>query len=239
MNKMVSDDARGYYPLYLALRGQPCLVVGGGGVGERKVMGLLRCGAVVRVVARELTEQLSELGREGRIEWVARDYREDLLDGVRLVFAATSDEGLNRTVGEDALRRSVPCNMATEPENGSFIVPSVFERGPLTIAIGTGGLSPAVSKLIRQRLEGMFGDEWGVFLTLMGILRAAVQSRGLGTDANQRLFRSAANLPIPEWIEEGRPDRVVDAMHDLCRAWFGRDEISQMWDDAWKAYSSS
>lgn len=208
-------------------------------MGERKIKGLLRCGAVVRLVARDLTPWLALQDAEGRITYVGMNYEEAALEDVDLVFAVTNDPVLNGRIAVDARRHRVWCNMATDPELGTFIVPSVFERGPLTVAVSTAGQSPALARLIREQLEDQFGPEWSLFLDLMGLLRRAIQAKGLESSENQRLFREVARLPLPEWIGKKRSAQIVKAVYHICSPCLTFDEVNQLWDEAWKNSSSS
>lgn len=228
-----------YYPMFVSLAGRVCLVIGGGTVAERKIRTLLQFGATIKVVAKELSAGLREEMDMGSLSWIARTYDASQLIGVDLVFAATSDASLNREIAAAARDRRLWCNLATNPELGSFIVPAILDKGPLTIAISTSGSSPALAKRIRERLEKEFGPAWGIFLDLMGALRVSIQLKGLGTSENQRIFREITELPILEWIEAGEHQRILEAIHDLCRQWLSRNELNQLWDTAWKQSSSS
>jgi precorrin-2 dehydrogenase/sirohydrochlorin ferrochelatase len=225
------------YALFVTLEKRVCLVVGGGSVAERKIRGLLPCGAVVRLVAEDLTPWLQTQCDEGALSLVGRAYSQDCLQDVDLVFAATSNLALNRLIAVDAAGRRLWCNMATEPELGTFIVPSRLQRGPLTIAISTGGSSPAVAVLIRQKLEREFGEEWIVLLQVMALLRAAIQARGLDSLENQAIYREIADLPLLQWIQRGEKTPLVDAIAEICHPWIGRMELTQIWNEAWKQSS--
>ncbi len=167
-----------YYPLFLAIEGRTCLVVGAGAVGERKVRTLLKYGAKIRLVARELSAWLEEKRSEKLVIWAGERYERSHLQGISLAFAATDDPDLNRAIAADAGELGVWCNMATDPDLGSFIVPSVFEQGALSVAISTSGLSPAVAKLLKQKLQLEIGPEWDFFVRLLGELRQCFKSRG-------------------------------------------------------------
>jgi len=223
--------------MFVALDGRVCLVVGGGTVAERKIRGLLPSGAAIRIVARTLTSRLWEWVREGRVQYLGETYREDLLEEADLVFAATNDAGLNELVARQAGKRRLWCNTASSPELGSFIVPSVIDRGPLAIAVSTAGLSPAVARQIREKLEGEFGPEWVSFLEWMGRLRKLIRSKSLGSDQNQRLFREVSKLPLPGWIREGKKEEAFQAVLAVCDGWIRREELSRIWDELWNPSS--
>jgi precorrin-2 dehydrogenase / sirohydrochlorin ferrochelatase len=226
-----------HYPMFVSLHGRVCLVVGGGPVGERKIRVLLQYGAAVRLVAEDLTPWLQIQCKERAILLVGTTYAKGYLDHVDLVFAATSDLALNRMIADDAEKRKLWCNMATEPDLGSFIVPSIFHRGPLTLAISTGGASPAVAVLIKQKLEQDFGTEWVILLNLMALLRTSVQAKGLGSVQNQEIYRKVAGLPLLEWIQNREQTRVIQAVADICHPWVTPTELTQIWDEAWNLSS--
>jgi len=226
-----------YYPIFLSLHERVCLVVGGGTVGERKIKGLLRAGATVRVVARDLTPWLEAQRGDGRISLIGASYQAGHLDGAELVFATTDDPELNRRIAAEARDRGLWCNMATDPALGSFVVPSVVRRGPLSIAVSTAGLSPAVAKLIREKLEEQFGPEWVGYLQFMGLLRTGIQSKGLDSSQNQALFRRIAGLPLTEWIKSARKDQAIEALREICHPWLSPDELNRFWNEIWKPFS--
>jgi len=223
-----------HYPLFVNLERRVCLVVGGGAVAERKIRGIIQSGGSVRLVAEKLTPWLQAQHDEGTIQLLGPDYSRDQLQEVDLVFAATSDFALNRMIAEDADRCRLWCNMATEPDLGSFIVPSLLRRGPLTIAVSTSGTSPAMAVRIREQLEHEFGPEWMVLLELMARLRASIQAKGLATAQNQDIYRKLADLPLLEWIREEDTMALLEALAEVCHPWLGLMELTQIWNEAWK-----
>jgi precorrin-2 dehydrogenase/sirohydrochlorin ferrochelatase len=163
-------------------------------VGLRKIASLADCGAG-RVVVIELGEpgaQLLELAARPEVCLLRRAFVPADLDGVFLAVAATSDAALNRRVADLCRERGVLCNVADAPEEGSFIVPSCVTRGELTLAVSTGGASPALTKRIRKDLQDRFGEEYAQLLRIMSRLRPEVLALGLGTGENTVLFRALA-----------------------------------------------
>ena len=138
------------YPLFLELTDQPVIVVGAGKVATRKIKTLLAAGAIVTVIAPAATAALRRLKT---ISWLRRRYQSGDLRGARLVVAATDDLAVNRQVCSEAKLRRQLVNCAAPPEAGNFIVPATVRHGAFTIAISTGGASPAAAKALRQKLE--------------------------------------------------------------------------------------
>jgi precorrin-2 dehydrogenase / sirohydrochlorin ferrochelatase len=228
-----------YYPLFVSLNDRVCLVVGGGKVAERKIRTLLDHGAIIRMVARQLTPWLRTQCQQQEIVCLGEQYESGHLDDVDLVFVATDDAPLNHRIAFEAHEKRLWCNMAGDPQLGSCVVPALVERGSLSIAISTSGISPASARLIRAKLEQDFAPEWAPLLVLLGSIRTAIQQHQLGTLQNQLFFREVAKLPLLEWIRTGRQGEAVRALHQICQPWLTLSELSTFWKDACESYSSS
>ena len=177
-----------YYPAFLDLQGQGCLVVGGGQVGERKVKTLMECGAVVHLVSPELTPFLEAVVRQGRVRLLAPEFLPEHLEGMFLVIGATDDPEANQRISRAAQSRNLLCNIVDKPRECNFIVPSQVHRGDLVIAVSTGGRSPALAKKIRQELEKLFPDIYSSYLALLGRIREYMLAQGFTQARNQQIF---------------------------------------------------
>ncbi len=162
------------YPAILVLDGRLGIVIGGGTIGERKVMSLLDAGARVRVVTLEPTDPLRVLAADGAIELLERAYRAGDLEGAAIVIASTDDPAVNHAIFAEASERGVPVNVVDDPPNSTFIAPSIVRRGDLLVAISTGGASPALAVRLRERLERDLGEEYATFLALIRRLKDEV-----------------------------------------------------------------
>ena len=157
------------YPVFLDIKGKPCLVVGGGEVAFRKTETLLESGATqVKVVAPLLHPGFAKLGEKGRLKFFRRKFRLSDLKGAAIVVCSTDSEEVNALVGEAAVKRGALVNVVDRPALCNFIVPAVLRNGPLTIAVSTGGASPALAKKIRIQLQKTYG---GAFAKKVEALR--------------------------------------------------------------------
>ena len=193
-----------YYPAYLDIKNRKCLVVGGGAVGARKVKMLLKCGASVTVISPVVSEQLKNLADSGAITLHRRSYRSSDLAGIFLVIGATDDDKLNRQISDDAKRLNLLCNIADRPQDCNFILPSIVSRGDLTISISTSGKSPALAKKLRKNLEDQFGEEYAVFLQLMGAIRKKLLHRSHEPEAHKELFEQLINSELVDMIRNNK-----------------------------------
>lgn len=164
-----------YYPLYMDLRGRECLVVGAGAVAARKVRTLVDCGARVTVVGERPVEALAGLRSRG-VKIVERKFQPDDLRQPALVIGATDSEEVNAAVSKESTRRGIPVNIADDPEKSTFILPAIFRRGDVTMAVSTGGSSPALARLIREDLERHYGEEYASLAALLGSYRERMMS---------------------------------------------------------------
>lgn len=165
------------YPMYADLAGRPVVVIGGGPVAERKVEGLLACGAVVSLISPKLTEKLSAWHQAGRIAVQQRPFAPGDTRGAWLVIAACGDAGVNRRVFDEASQEGIFCNVVDEPDLCSFQVPAVVRRGELQIAVSTGGASPALAKRLRRQIEERLGPEYEIFLADLARIRQRLRER--------------------------------------------------------------
>lgn len=135
------------YPVFLRLSGRPVLVVGGGDVGARKARGLLAADAKVTAVAPRFSADFPPGATRFRRRYRASDVR-----GKLLVVAATDDAGLNARIAGDARAAGALANVVDDPHGGDYHVPAVLRKGLFSLAISTGGASPALAKRLRLAL---------------------------------------------------------------------------------------
>jgi precorrin-2 dehydrogenase / sirohydrochlorin ferrochelatase len=165
------------YPIFLDLSGRRCVVVGGGGVADRKARKLLQARAEVVVISPEVGAELESVA----VEIHRREYREGDLEGAYLAFAATNVRKVNAAVAREAKERGILVNVADSPSEGDFALPSTLRRGRLQVAVSTGGASPTLARRIRGELEGAFGPEWA------GIVEEFDRARRSGQERDERL----------------------------------------------------
>ena len=142
-----------FYPVFLNLTGRRCVIIGGGQIATGKISKLLDSGANIIVISPDVTEEIRNLSDNGFTELYLRKYQVGDIDGAFLVIAATNDRVVNQKIFEDAEKSGVLLNAVDDMPHCSFIAPSVVERGSVTVAISTGGASPALARKLRETLE--------------------------------------------------------------------------------------
>ncbi|AFM40906.1 precorrin-2 dehydrogenase [Desulfosporosinus acidiphilus SJ4] len=192
-----------YYPIFMDLKDQSILVVGGGNVALRKVQTLLKHGAVVRVVSPEIVPELRSLINDTTCCWFEKEYSSEDIGEARLVFSCTENEEVNRQVSFDAKSQYRPVNVVDDPEKCSFIVPSIMEQGDLKIAVSTGGSSPIVARQIRAELEKLFGSEMKEYLRLLKTWRTIVKN-DLSPEKRSVFWERITDGEVRKLIQENR-----------------------------------
>ena len=181
------------FPAFLKLTGRRCLVVGAGRVAQEKIEGLLRAGAMVRVVAPHATDSVHAWARAKKIRWEPRKFRATDFKGVFLVVASTSSPALHERIYRQARRRAVLCNVVDDPARCDFYYGAVVRRGELQIAISTGGHSPALAQRLRKKIEREIGAEYEHWLEQLGVARKRLFAKSLPPARRKDLLHRLAS----------------------------------------------
>jgi len=176
-----------HLPIFCQLRGRACLLVGGGDVAERKARLLLDAGAQLTVNALTFIPQFTAWAAEGMLTLVEGEFSETLLDECWLAIAATDNDAVNQRVSDAAETRRIFCNVVDAPKEASFIMPSIIDRSPLMVAISSGGTSPVLARLLREKLESLLPQHLGHVAKFAGQLRSRVK-RHFATMSERRRF---------------------------------------------------
>jgi precorrin-2 dehydrogenase / sirohydrochlorin ferrochelatase len=206
---------RPLYPVSLIVAGRRCLVVGGGPVAARKVEGLLAAGADVTVVAPEVVDQLTASAEAsvepggGTLAVERRPYRSPEAADYRLVVTATGLPEVDGPVAADAEAAGVWINSADDLDHCTFTLPAVHRDGPVTVAVSTGGASPALAGWIRSRVAEAIGPEVAVVAGLLDEARAEVKAAGRSTEGLDWPAAIDAVVPL---VRAGRTDEAREVL---------------------------
>lgn len=199
----MAHDPAALFPLFADLRGRRVLVVGGGTVAQRKLGPLLAAGARVVVAASRLGPAVMGLFVEGRIEHLAGPFQAAWLDGAWLVVAATDDGAVNRAVAEAAEARRIWANVVDDLELSSWQSPARIERGPLQVAISSGGGAPMLARHLREKLEAELDESLAGLATLLLRERARIRTRHPRVAGRRRFFDGLLAGPVAERFRAG------------------------------------
>jgi len=207
------------FPLFLSLHGRRALVVGGTDAAARKIELLLSAGARVSLIAETVTGEIAQLIADGRIVWAGRCFEPGELDGVSVVIVACDEPLLQSQVSRAAQARGVPVNVVDTPALSSFIMPSIVDRGPVTIAISTGGTAPALARKLRAEIERALPAAIGRLARFAEIFRAQVR---------QTVAEPRARRLFWDRVFEGRIGELALAGDEIA----ARRELIRLLDEA-------
>ncbi|WP_044562838.1 siroheme synthase CysG [Azospirillum sp. B4] len=206
------------FPLFLTLTGQTALIVGGGELALRKARLVAGPdaggrGARLVVVAPEVHPDLAALAAEVRL----RPFTANDLDGATLVFAAGEDEEEAARVAALARDRGLLVNVPDRPAQSTFIMPAIVDRGPITVAISTGGTSPVLARRLRARIEAALEPGLGRLATFLDGFRAAVRAVKSDETARRRFWERVIDGPVAQRFlagdEAGARDQLVKVLN--------------------------
>jgi precorrin-2 dehydrogenase / sirohydrochlorin ferrochelatase len=195
---LIKENKVPHLPLNIDLRGMTVLVVGGGSVAGRKIRSLLDAEAMVRIVAPELTAEISQLAASGAIKAKIGCYQPGDLTDVFLAVAATNDPHTNRRIAEDARQRGMLVAVTDEPESGNCTFPALLRRGNLEVSVSTNCTCPGFSAVVRDQLASVIGEEYGIILATLALEREKLLTEDKHSTYNNKILRSRARELINE-----------------------------------------
>ncbi len=201
-----------FLPIFMNVKDQSCLVVGGGQVASRKVFMLQRANARVTVISPELCSELQAHVDRDEIEYLAREFQLEDVNGRVIVIAATNVRDVNRQVSESACEKGIPVNVVDDPELCRFITPSIIDRSPVQIAISTGGASPVLARLLRTRLETYIPAAYGRLAILVESFRDRVKQRFSSSNEIRRFWEVILAGPVADKLIAGKDSEARELL---------------------------
>ena len=199
-----------FLPIFIDVKNQTCLVIGGGEIATRKIKLLLQAGANVLVVSPELDVQLIEYVTQGKITHYAEYFQPGHLDGVVLAIAATDDHALNLRASELARQQHIPINVVDNPDLCSFIIPSIVDRSPIVIAVSSSGQSPVLARLLRTHLETIIPHAYSRLAMIAGKFRQQVKQHFTQPKKRRLFWEKVLQGPMAEMVFAGKDNAAED-----------------------------
>lgn len=178
----------GTYPIMMNMKDKVVVVVGGGRIAYRKLMGLLQAGAQITVISPMIHEKIEKLLTRNQLNWKKKLFEPTDLAGALFVIAATNDKNVNGNVALSAQNNQL-VNIVDHPKMSHFHVPAKLQRGDLTISVATGGASPILSKVIRNELATLYDESYEDYLKFLAISREQLKELHLSQDVKMKLLK--------------------------------------------------
>jgi siroheme synthase-like protein len=220
---ITEENMPDYYPIYLNLAGKKCVIFGGGTVAQGKIAALRQAGAQITIISPDATPGIQRAARQGDVEWIARKYEPGDLEGAFIAVAATNVWYINREIYEEAERLGVLLNVVDDPDLCTFIAPSIVKRDPVTLAISTGGASPALARKMRETFSEDPNLEWADLADVLARARKVVKKQRTVIDPDR--WQCCITQELLSMAQNGQEDAAVEkllsrltdgAVPDLC-----------------------
>ena len=191
------------------------LLIGGGEVAERKLDLLLKANAKLTIVSPEFTEYIEDLfGKNKNITPINDNYKEEYMNNsFSFVIAATNNESLNEDIARQANHKGILVNVVDKPDICDFIFPSILERGPITVAVSTGGSSPVLARLLRTKLETMIPGAYGRLAKIVSDNRIPVRKKLINSKSNRIFWEQMLNGKFVELVLSGQDEEAVNYLN--------------------------
>ena len=173
-------------PLFHRIAGRPVIVLGEGAAADAKR----------RLVERAGGEAVAQV--------------EDGLErGARLAFVAHGDPAADVADAARLRAAGILINVVDRPDLCDFTTPSVLDRDPVMVAVGTDGASAGLAKHLRLRLEGLLPADLGGLALALHRARDALRARWPDAAVRRRALDEALRQGGPlDPLAEGGPERV-------------------------------
>ena len=204
-----------HFPIFLTLKDRHCTVIGGGIVANRKIKTLLKSGANVTLISPQLCDELQQKVADKRITYIARNFETSDLDNSFIAIAATDNAEVNIEIGKLAEQKNILVNVADNQEISSFIMPSVLDRSPVTIAVSTGGASPVLARRLRMKLESLIPSACGHLATISEEYRTKVKAHFPHQRQRKAFWETTLSGPFAELVYAGQDTMARQLLDEL------------------------
>ena len=207
-----------YYPIFIDIEDRSVVIIGGGEVCARKAETMMKYGARVTVVSPAFTAEIAQWANDGKLTTREKRYDSADLDGANIVIASTDDTSVNEQIAADCRERRLPVNVVDVTPLCEFIVPAIIDKGSVTLAVSTGGKSPALARTLKEDLQRMIGPEYAEVNDALGTLRESAK-RVLPTDVDRkRFFDGIIAKGILDMLRAGNRREAYQTIADACAA---------------------
>ena len=199
-----------HLPIFINVRQNPCLVIGGGDIAFRKINLLIKAQAKVDCLSPLFCEGITNLSQNGDVNLIQKRFESDDIKDYAIIIASTDDSSVNALISKSAKKARIPVNVVDSPELSSFIMPSIVDRSPVIIAVSSAGRAPVLARIIRAKLETVIPSAYGVLAEIAGEYRQKVKDRFSKIKDRRAFWESIFSGVIAEKVFSGRINEAKD-----------------------------
>ena len=196
--------------MFIRTTGRRVLIAGGGEQAAQKTRLLLKTDADLMLVASDLDDELAAIVRDGRATWHRGPISVELFQASAMAFVATGCPGTDASLHALAKAARCPVNVVDQPELCDMTTPSIVDRDPVVVAIGTEGTAPVLARQIKTDVERMLPPGLGGLAALAGRLRTSVAA--CVPRAKRRAFWAwvFSGAPRAKWVRGAEREAARD-----------------------------
>ena len=218
-----------YFPLFLNLKAQNCLVIGAGEIAARKIELLARSGAVITVIANKISSAVINMQNSHHLIVKEKSVEKSDLEGFRLIVSATNNSDTNQLVAKTASELNILVNVVDNPALCSFIFPAIIDRSPVIAAVSSGGASPVLARLLRAKIETTIPPAFGKLAQLAEKFRNQVKEQ-IKLPAQRRIFwETVLQGRIAELVFSGKRQQAEKQLKELISKTETMDSIGEVY----------
>ena len=189
---LAGENKMAYFPLFLQLEKNPCLIVGGGKIAFQKVKVLLEFEADIMVVSPYIIEEITKLG----VICYRREFSEEDLNGKALVVAATDDNLLNHRIAKFCRDRKILVNCVDQIADCDFIFPSYIKEGGIVIGISSSGKGPVMTQYLKGKIQKVVTKQMGQLAEFLGSMRPRVKEEIIIEERRKKIYQDLLQLGL-------------------------------------------
>ena len=182
-----------YFPFFVEIRDEKCLVVGGGIVALRKIEKLLPFGVEITVVSPAFCSEIEEMDGITRIR---RKFEKEDINGMLFVIGATDDEKVNAEISALCRENDIPVNIVDDPKKCTFFFPALVKQGEFVAGFSTGGGSPLAAQYVRRKVEDAVPEGFGSVVEVLSSVREQVKAEIPDIKERESIFKEIFALAM-------------------------------------------
>jgi len=219
----------------LNFNGKNVVVVGGGSESYRKTLSFVEAGAKILVVSSAFSQGIKKLHAMGKLELLQVEVKDgeafvkSLKPKPDLLVAVTNDHKLNAQLIKHAKSAGCMVYAVDNPSVSDFILPALAKVGEVRIAVSTAGKSPAMARVLRQRIEKMITEEDLLQIKLQNYLRANLKKRISDQKVRRQiLYKTLKNDEVKRLLKEGKFDGALQVAMKILENSLAKVAVNQL-----------
>ena len=205
-----------YFPFFMEIKDEKCLVVGGGTVALRKIEKLLPFGVKITVVSPAFCVEIEEMKE---IQKIQRPFEKKDIEGMFFVIGATDDENINAEISVLCREKNIPVNIVDDPEKCTFFFPALVKRGEFVAGFSTGGGSPLAAQYIRKKVEDAVPEGFDRVVEVLSAVREQVKAEVPDIKVRENIFKQIFALALEKEgrLTEEEINEIIRKEGEKCR----------------------